>query len=101
MNESVLFVDDNNFTLEVVKGLLGDCNDFRLLTAGSAAEALQIIQMEDIAVVVSDNIMPVMSGLDFLASLKDISPDTVKIELTNLSKAKTIYADAVKLVKEN
>ena len=29
------------------------------------------------------------------------SPDTVKIELTNLSKAKTIFADAVKLVKEN
>jgi hypothetical protein len=29
------------------------------------------------------------------------SPDTVKIELTNLSKAKTIFADAVKLIKEN
>ena len=30
-----------------------------------------------------------------------LSPDTVKIELTNLSKAQTIYADAVKLVKVN
>ena len=29
-----------------------------------------------------------------------LSPDTVRIELSNLSKAKTIYADAVKLVKE-
>lgn len=29
-----------------------------------------------------------------------LSPDTVKIELTNLSKARTIYADAIKLVKE-
>ena len=29
------------------------------------------------------------------------SPDTAKIELSNLSKARTIYADAVKLVKEN
>jgi len=28
------------------------------------------------------------------------SPDTVKIELTNLSKARNIFADAVKLVKE-
>ncbi|MCX6238132.1 MAG: xanthan lyase, partial [Bacteroidia bacterium] len=28
------------------------------------------------------------------------SPDTVKIELTNLSKARTIFADAVKLIKE-
>ena len=29
------------------------------------------------------------------------SPDTVKIELTNLTKAKTIFADAVKLIKVN
>lgn len=79
MKESVLFVDDNNFTLEVVKGLLGDCHDFHLLTAGSAVEALQIIRREEIAVVVSDNIMPVIGGLEFLSSLKDISPDTVKI----------------------
>ena len=79
MKESVLFVDDNNFTLEVVKGLLGSSDDFRLLTAGSAVEALQIIRNEEIAVVVSDNIMPVISGLEFLSSLKKISPDTVKI----------------------
>lgn len=79
MKETVLFVDDNNFTLEVVKGLFSDCNEFRLLTAGSAAEALQIIRREDIAVVVSDNIMPVMSGLEFLSSLTNISPDTVKV----------------------
>jgi hypothetical protein len=30
-----------------------------------------------------------------------LSPDTVKIELTNLSKARTVYADAIKLIKEN
>lgn len=79
MKESVLFVDDNNFTLEIVKGLLGNCDDFHLLTAGSAVEALKIISKEEIAVVVSDNIMPVITGLDFLSSLKKISPDTVKV----------------------
>lgn len=79
MKETVLFVDDNNFTLEAIKGLLSDCDDFHLLTVGSAAEALQIIVREEIAVVVSDNIMPVMNGLEFLSSLKDISPETVKV----------------------
>lgn len=79
MKESVLFVDDNRLTLETIKGLLGDCDDFRLLTAGSAVEALKIISKEEIAVVVSDNIMPVITGLDFLSSLKKISPDTVKV----------------------
>ncbi len=77
--EAVLFVDDTNFTLEIIRGLFADSDDFHLLTAGSAAEALEIIHREEIAVVVSDNIMPVMSGLEFLSVLKDISPDTVKI----------------------
>jgi len=79
MKETVLFVDDSNFSLELVRGLFRDCDDFHLLTAESAIEALQIIQREEIAVVVSDNVMPVMSGLEFLSSLKTISPDTVKI----------------------
>ena len=79
MKESVLFVDDNELTLEFIKELYSNCDDFHLLTAESAVEALQIIRGEEIAVVVSDNVMPVISGLDFLSSLKRISPDTVKI----------------------
>jgi response regulator RpfG family c-di-GMP phosphodiesterase len=79
MPETVLFVDDNNFTLEVVKGLFRECDDIRLLTAGSAIDALKIVHEEEIAVVVSDNIMPVMTGVQFLCFMKSISPDTVKI----------------------
>jgi len=52
---------------------------FRVLTAGSAAEALDIIRREEIAVVVSDNIMPTTTGLEFLTSLKTHSPATVKV----------------------
>lgn len=79
MKKTVLFVDDNDLTLKTIKAQLSGCDDFRLLTAGSAVEALKIISMEEIAVVVSDNIMPVISGLDFLSSLKKISPETVKV----------------------
>jgi response regulator RpfG family c-di-GMP phosphodiesterase len=43
---------------------------------------LRIIRHEEIAVAVSDNIMPTMSGLAFLASLKNFSPDTVKVLMT-------------------
>ena len=78
MPEKVLFVDDNFFTLELIRGLFREA-DFHLLTAGSAAEALEIIRYKEIAVVVSDNIMPGMDGVEFLSSLKKHSPDTVKI----------------------
>ncbi len=78
MQETILFVDDTPFTLKVLVDLFSG-SPFRVLTAESAAEALEIIRHEEIAVVVSDNIMPDMGGLEFLSSLKNISPDTVKV----------------------
>jgi len=78
MQDTVLFVDDDNFTLQVLKDLFAGA-PFRMLTAHNALAALQIMRYQEIAVVVSDNIMPTMNGVDFLASLKKFSPDTVKI----------------------
>lgn len=78
MQETVLFVDDSPFTLKVVSDLFAS-TEYRVLTAESAAAAMEIIEKEEIAVVVSDNIMPNMGGLEFLSSLKQISPDTVKV----------------------
>jgi response regulator RpfG family c-di-GMP phosphodiesterase len=78
MQDSILFVDDSQITLEILQDLFHDA-DFRLFTAYDALTALDIVKREEITVVVSDNVMPGMSGLDFLSSLKDISPDTVKI----------------------
>jgi len=78
MQETVLFVDDDNFTLQVLRDLFAGAA-FRMLTAENALAALQIMRYQEIAVVVSDNIMPTMNGLDFLSSLKKFSPDTVKI----------------------
>jgi putative two-component system response regulator len=76
--ETVLLVDDNRFTLTVIRDLFRT-EGITILTAEDAAQALEIVRHTDVAVVVSDNIMPGMSGLDFLTSLKDHSPDTVKI----------------------
>ncbi|HEY5974000.1 MAG TPA: HD domain-containing phosphohydrolase [Geobacteraceae bacterium] len=76
--ETVLFVDDNRFTLTVIRDLFRT-EGINILTAEDAAQALEIVHRTDVAVVVSDNVMPGMSGLDFLTSLKDHSPDTVKI----------------------
>lgn len=81
MRETVLFVDDNQLVLKVLEELFAG-STFRVLTADSAAAALRIIRHEEIAVVVSDNIMPTMSGLAFLSSLKNFSPDTVKVLMT-------------------
>ena len=81
MSDTILFVDDSRLILETAKDLFLPLG-FAILTAGNAQEALEIFQNRDIAVVVSDNCMPGMSGLEFLARLKAVAPETVKILMT-------------------
>lgn len=81
MDDLVLFVDDAPFTLSLVRDLFRD-EPVTLLTADSADQALEIIHNRDVAVVVSDNIMPGITGIEFLSSLKLLSPDTSKILMT-------------------
>jgi response regulator RpfG family c-di-GMP phosphodiesterase len=64
----------------------------RILTARDAAEAVALVRQENIALVVSDNIMPGMSGLDFLSSLKTMSPNTVKILMSAYADLSTVLA---------
>jgi len=73
-----MFVDDSKQTISMIRDLFAD-EDIVVHSATSAAEALQLVRQHEIAVVVSDNIMPGMSGVQFLSLLKGISPDTVKI----------------------
>jgi response regulator RpfG family c-di-GMP phosphodiesterase len=78
MNEAILFVDDNRLILEQSKNCFLS-RGIEILTASDAQEALQHFRTSEIAVVVSDNYMPGMTGLEFLSTLKIVSPDTVKI----------------------
>jgi response regulator RpfG family c-di-GMP phosphodiesterase len=81
MSDTILFVDDSRLILETAKDLFLPLG-IEILTADNAAEALEVFQRQDIAVVVSDNCMPGISGLEFLARLKDLAPETVKILMT-------------------
>jgi response regulator RpfG family c-di-GMP phosphodiesterase len=78
MPEHLLFVDDSKLTIRVIQELFTR-EEIVLHLATSAEEALQIVRQHEIAVVVSDNIMPGMNGVQFLSLLKGIAPDTVKI----------------------
>lgn len=81
MAETILFVDDEKVYLDYTRGLFEN-RGLTVLTAGSGIEALQIVNQNIIAVVVADNQMPGMNGLELLAKIKEISPHTVKIMMT-------------------
>lgn len=81
MRECVLFVDDEESTLNSIERVFAD-NDFHLLRAASAEAALDLLTKEEIAIIVSDNMMPGMRGIELLERVGTISPDTMKILMT-------------------
>jgi PAS domain S-box-containing protein len=81
--DRVLLVDDEPQVLIALEDLLGD--DFVVFTAGSAERALTLVEKEpDIAVVVSDQRMPQMTGDELLARLAT-SSDATRILVTGFA----------------
>lgn len=80
-NKSLLLVDDEPSILKSIGRDLSSAG-YRLFTAASAKEGLEIVQRHDIGVVLSDLSMPEMDGITFLEAVSAISEDTVRILLT-------------------
>jgi putative two-component system response regulator len=83
LEESVklLFVDDEQSILNCLKRLFMDDN-FEILTCTDGHSALEMLKCNNIAVIISDNFMPGMRGIELLQQAKIISPDSVRIILT-------------------
>lgn len=81
MSETVLFVDDEENILRSVERLFLE-KDLTFRSASNARDALSIVQKEEVAVIVSDNLMPGMSGIDMLCQVREISPSTIKVLMT-------------------
>lgn len=89
MNDAaVLLVDDEANILNALARLFLD-RDVRVLRAGNGEEALGIVRNEPVAVVVSDNLMPGMRGVELLSRVRDLSPDTVRVLLTGYADLST------------
>src|SRR3989339_581425 len=87
----ILIVDDEPQILSALKRELRG-EGFQMLTLNSPMDALLALQKEEFAVIVSDNRMPGMLGLDFLEKAKTIAPLTKRILLTG----KTEQSDAIR-----
>ncbi len=68
--KTLMLVDDDQYILELLKDLF-EMEEFRVLTASSGEKALSIMKDEAVDAVVSDIIMPGISGKDLLISVKE------------------------------
>lgn len=76
----ILFVDDEKRVLNSMRGLFR--RDYDLFLTNEGAEAVRIATENDIDVIVADQRMPGMTGIEVLGQVKVKSPRTVRILLT-------------------
>jgi CheY-like chemotaxis protein len=88
MTPRILWVDDEASLIESMKRQLR--TDFDITAANSGDEALTLIgKSAPFSVIVSDQKMPGMDGIEFLSLVKDLSPDSVRIMLTGYAAQDT------------
>ena len=79
----LLFVDDEERIVNALRFLFR--NDYDVATATSGAAALELIRRQAPHVLVSDQRMPGMTGVELLREAKEIAPNAVRILLTGYS----------------
>ncbi len=77
----ILFVDDDAINIESFVSCFSE--EYEIFPALSGEEALEIFSREeDVAMVLSDQRMNEMTGVELLARVYELSPDTVRIIIT-------------------
>lgn len=79
----LLIVDDERGIVDSLREVFGGTFDIQHST--SSAQALELFKQHTPKLVLSDQRMPDMTGLELIRRLKDIQPDTVCILVTGYS----------------
>jgi DNA-binding NtrC family response regulator len=93
---TVLIVDDEPMVLVALRSFFQLETPYRVLTAGSGAAALELLEATPADVVLADFMMPGMDGIQLLGQVRERHPTTTRILLTG-------YADkesAIRAINE-
>ncbi len=85
----LLLVDDEPNILSSLKRMFRK-ETYQIKTAGSAEEALDIMAHEKFHLIISDQMMPGMSGSELLQQVRGRYPDTIRIMLTGHADASAV-----------
>lgn len=88
MNHKILIVDDEPANLRLLERLFR--REYQIVAATSGTEALELLQMHDVALIVSDQRMPGMTGIEFLKRAAEMRPHTVRIILTGYTDVNSL-----------
>jgi response regulator RpfG family c-di-GMP phosphodiesterase len=86
----LLIVDDEPDVCDSVQDLLR--REFRVLKAHSAEEGCRIMQEEEVHIVMSDQRMPQITGIELLTKLKSRHPHAIRMLFTGYADLESIIA---------
>ncbi len=78
----IVLVDDEEMVLTSIRAFLSLETDYDVSTFSNPAEAVQHFSKRPVDVVVTDYLMPQMTGLDLLRKAKETQPSAARILLT-------------------
>ncbi|MGH8458845.1 MAG: response regulator, partial [Nevskiales bacterium] len=84
----ILFVDDEPRILTTMRILFRRSYD--VLVAASGAEALELLRTHPVDVIVSDQRMPEMTGIELLRRARELRPNAMRVLLTGYSELNAI-----------
>lgn len=86
---TLLLVDDEPGIRSALTRLLRP-DGYRILSAESGEEGLQLLALNSVQVIISDQRMPGMSGTEFLSTVASLYPATVRILLSGYTDLKVV-----------
>ena len=88
MKPNIMFVDDSISVLESLKWIFMD-EPYHFFPFVSPLKALNAIDSKEFAVIVADQSMPGMTGIEFLKKVKQRSPDTEGVLMSGFVEPET------------
>jgi EAL domain-containing protein (putative c-di-GMP-specific phosphodiesterase class I)/FixJ family two-component response regulator len=86
---AILLVDDEAGIRSALTRMLRS-DGYRIFTAAGGAEGLEILAVNEVQVIISDQRMPGMSGTEFLDIVKQLHPETVRIILSGYTDLEVV-----------
>ena len=92
MKYNILYVDDEKINLSSFYALLR--REYQVFLSESGTEALQVLEREKIDLIISDQRMPQMTGVELLEKVRAQYPEIIRMVLTGYSDMQAIV-DAI------